>query len=112
MLTLNLELKESQVRNPQEASPPGILHQKGRLHCDFLETIRMMPRIIDSSCYRTHLERWIEMFGPEDVLIILQDDTFRPISSRGRSDPCDERVPEARLLSPLPYFRGVSEGQP
>jgi hypothetical protein len=52
------------------------LHHKkrGRLNCDFREAIKKMPRIIDSSRYRSHLNRWIERFGSKRVLIILQED--------------------------------------
>jgi hypothetical protein len=33
-----------------------------------------MPRIIDSSRYQTHLRRWTELFGPEQILVILLED--------------------------------------
>ena len=41
---------------------------------EFREAVKEMPRIIHSSHYRIHLKRWLELFGKDRVLIILQDD--------------------------------------
>lgn len=64
------------LRDPAARSFSLYLHHKnkGRLNCDFSEAIQKMPRIIESSRYRNHLSRWIETFGRERILIILQDD--------------------------------------
>lgn len=64
------------LRDPVARAFSLYLHHrnKGRLNCDFLTAIQKMPRIIESSHYRIHLSRWIELFGREQVHIILQDD--------------------------------------
>lgn len=64
------------LRDPAQRSFSLYLHhrKKGRLHCDFHNAIKKVPRIIDSSHYRRYVSRWIEMFGVEQVLIILLDD--------------------------------------
>ena len=64
------------LRDPAARSFSLYLHHRsrGRFNCDFLEAVRKMPRIIESSRYSMHLRRWIEMFGREQILIILQDD--------------------------------------
>ncbi|OQZ03151.1 MAG: hypothetical protein B6D35_00200 [Candidatus Brocadia sp. UTAMX2] len=64
------------LRDPASRSFSLYLHYKlyGELRCEFHEAIMHMPRIIESSRYRMHLGRWLEIFGKEHVLIILQDD--------------------------------------
>lgn len=64
------------LRDPVARSFSLYLHhrKKGRLDGDFREAIREMPRIIDSSRYRDHISEWIDLFGPEQILIILQED--------------------------------------
>lgn len=64
------------LRDPAARSFSLYLHHKkrGRLHCDFPDAIKKMPRIIQSSHYQTHLRRWIETFGQEQIHIVLQED--------------------------------------
>lgn len=86
------------LRSPADRSFSLYLHhrKKGRLHGDFREAIRQMPRIVDSSRYRIHVSRWLEEFGPQQVLILLQDDIA---SSPER---VLERVYEFAGLDPVP----------
>ncbi len=64
------------LRDPVARSFSLYLHhrKKGRLDCDFEEAIRRMPRLLESSRYGRHLSRWIDRFGREQVLVILQED--------------------------------------
>jgi hypothetical protein len=64
------------LRDPVARSYSLYLHhwKKGRLNCDFREAIREMPRIVDSSRYRIHINRWQKIFGSGQVLVILLDD--------------------------------------
>jgi hypothetical protein len=64
------------LRDPADRSFSLYLHhtRRGRLDCSFQEAVVEMPRIIDSSHYRKHIGRWIETFGPKQVLIILLQD--------------------------------------
>jgi hypothetical protein len=64
------------LRDPVARSFSLYLHHKkmGRLNCDFREAIKQMPRIIDSSHYRKHIKRWTEVFGSEQILIILLEE--------------------------------------
>lgn len=64
------------LRDPVARSFSLYLHHrnKGRLNCDFLTAIQKMPRIIESSRYYIHVNRWLELFGQRQILIILQDD--------------------------------------
>jgi hypothetical protein len=64
------------LRDPVARSFSLYLHhrKKGRLTCDFREAVKKMPRIIDSSHYRIHVDRWRKIFGSDQVLVILLDD--------------------------------------
>jgi hypothetical protein len=102
------------LRDPAARSFSLYLHHKkrGRVSCGFGEAIQKMPRIIESSRYRLHLSRWIERFGPEQLLIVLQEDissspeqvldrvySFAGIARVPVPDVARERVNEASLPS-------------
>jgi hypothetical protein len=64
------------LRDPADRSFSLYLHhrRKGRIGCNFHKATQIMPRIIDSSCYRKHLKRWLGAFGRERVHIVLLRD--------------------------------------
>jgi Sulfotransferase domain len=68
---------------------------KGRAPRDFREAVRMIPRIVESGRYAAHLPRWLERFGPENVLVLLIDD----IGERPRE--VLQRVTEFLGVSPM-----------
>jgi hypothetical protein len=45
----------------------------GSLRCSFPEAIAKDRELIESSRYRFHLDRWIELFGRERVLVLLYE---------------------------------------
>lgn len=64
------------LRDPAARSFSEYLHhrKKGRLNGDFRAALHKMPRIVEASRYRIHLERWIQLFGLDHIQIILQED--------------------------------------
>lgn len=67
------------LRDP--AARAWSLHQhhrrKGRVGDDFEEAMSLFPEIIDAGRYATHVPRWIEAFGSDQVLVLLQDEVER-----------------------------------
>ena len=54
----------------------------GGLPEDFSEAIRLRPRILSSSHYRSHLERWLEFFGEDQVhVLFLRDIKESPVET-------------------------------
>jgi hypothetical protein len=64
------------LRDPTARSFSEYLHhtKRGRLSCDFQTALQKMPRLLDASRYRPHLERWTHLFGLEQMQFILQED--------------------------------------
>jgi hypothetical protein len=64
------------LRNPAARSFSLWWHlkSKGYLDCDFREAMRTVPRIVDSSHYRKHMSRWLELFGRQQLLVVLLED--------------------------------------
>jgi hypothetical protein len=106
------------LRDPVARSFSLYLHHKskGRLKSNFLTSIQQMPRIIESSYYRVHLSRWIDMFGREKILIILLEDIvnshekvleqihkFIGINNISAPQIARERINEA-VYTPFPSF--------
>jgi len=68
------------LRHPVERAFSLYLHHKKKdgLTASFEEAIRDIPGILSGSRYAEHLPAWIEAFGRERVLIILQEDILTP----------------------------------
>ena len=65
------------LRDPAERSFSLYLHMRryGMTACtDFREAAHRHPEIIDTSRYASHLKRWFEVFGRENILVLLQED--------------------------------------
>lgn len=65
------------LRSPAERSFSLYLHMRryGMTRCtDFREAAVKHPEIIQTSCYGTHLERWMQHFGRQRILVLFQED--------------------------------------
>lgn len=74
---LNKEMKiVVTLRNPYERSWLLYLHQLryGFVKGTFQHAIKKDPRILVSSLYATHVQRWLDIFGKEQVLVVLHDE--------------------------------------
>ncbi len=49
-------------------------YSKGRTKGSFEDALANMPELIDSGRYATHAKRWLETFGSEQVLFVVQED--------------------------------------
>lgn len=63
------------LRNPVEKTYSLYLHmlRYGKTKLKFIEALEKHPELIDSAKYATHLERWIDSFHYENILILFQD---------------------------------------
>lgn len=64
------------LRHPADRAFSLYLHhlRKGRVGGSLLEAVHTMPRILEAGNYRSHIERWLDIFGQEQVLFVLMDD--------------------------------------
>ena len=64
------------LRDPAARSFSLYLHhrKKGRVGGAFEDAVREQPRILDGSRYSAHLPRWLDAFGRDRVLVILQEE--------------------------------------
>ena len=64
------------LRNPVERASSLYLHhrRKGRVPADVRAAARQIPRIIEAGRYSRHVPRWLDAFGPGQVLCVLLDD--------------------------------------
>lgn len=64
------------LRDPAERSYSLWLHhhRRGRVGEDFGEAVATRPDILDSSHYARHLNRWLDLFGREQVKVVLTRD--------------------------------------
>ena len=64
------------LRNPiDRAQSLYHLHfTRGRTNCSFAEASLQIPRILDSGTYSQHIPRWLDVFGANQVSIVLLDD--------------------------------------
>lgn len=84
------------LRDPVERSHSLYLHllKIGYVMGSFEEAIEANPRIVTSSRYGLHLPRWIDAFGEERVLVVLQEEiatvpetTLRRLCEHAGVDP-------------------------
>jgi hypothetical protein len=64
------------LRNPVARSYSLYLHQKmrGRVSCDFWQAVDLYPEIIEGSRYSKYLPMWIDSFGSDNVLVLMQEE--------------------------------------
>jgi len=100
------------VRNPIARAHSLFRHHrtKGRVPDDFDAAVKVMPRIITSGKYAEHASAWEKVFGPQQILYLVQEDI--------QADPeeifhtvCDfldlEKVP-LPAIGRNPYGEGTS----
>jgi hypothetical protein len=80
-----------------------LLRRKGILGEDFAEASQKVPHILDSSRYREHISRWLRVFGPQQVLVILLEDIA------ASPEPVLERVYTFAGIRPMPMPAVASE---
>jgi len=63
------------LRDPVKRAFSHYIHllKYGYTKNSFREAVKDFPEIIDSSCYYTHIKRWIEIFGKENIKILFQE---------------------------------------
>ncbi len=63
------------LRNPAERSFSLylLLQSYGLTQSDFRSAVGQRPEILDTSRYRTHITRWLDLFGRDRVLFLFQE---------------------------------------
>ncbi len=76
------------LRDPVERAYSNHLHEVIKGHIEpvsFEEGLRNNPTYLEQGRYHTHLRRWIDTFGPEQVLVLLAEEVFAdPVRSAAR----------------------------
>lgn len=44
------------------------------INVDFEKALKEYPELLDGSCYGTHLEKWMNLFGKQNVLVLFYED--------------------------------------
>lgn len=76
------------LRDPVERAYSNHLHEVIKGHIDpltFEEGMRNNPAYLEQGRYYTHLKRWVDTFGPEQVLVLIAEEVFTdPVRSAAR----------------------------
>jgi len=67
------------VRNPIEKTYSVFrhYHSLGELPSDFDRAIQQSPRLIECGHYQDHCQTWIDLFGRDNVMLLLHDDIIQ-----------------------------------